>query len=42
LIKGDEVGEVGKLTEADRTLDRCIRSVVVKWLGLGLLTGRWK
>jgi hypothetical protein len=44
LIKGGEVGKVEKLTRADRMLDQmldlCVQSMVVKWLGLGLLTRR--
>ena len=45
MSKGGEVGEVEGLFSLYRTLDRtlhwCVRSVVVKWLGLSLLTGRW-
>jgi hypothetical protein len=41
LSKGGEVGEVGKLIGADRTLDQtlalCVRSAVEMWLSLG----RW-
>jgi hypothetical protein len=35
LSKGGEVGEVGELTEANRTLDRtldlCVRLVLARW-----------
>ena len=44
MSKGGEVWKVEEVTKADRTqdwtLDLCVRLVVEKWLGFGLVTGR--
>ena len=40
MSKGGEVWKVEEVTKADQMLDLHVRSVVEKWLGFCLMTGR--